>query len=102
MFSGMETGVKAFARRVVIYRYSSSRGFEAYVTAKIFEKGLRAHEIPIIYCGGSCKKSRRIKIESGLEAIYPGAEYPTCKSRDGAGTEYEVFRSGQALCESPK
>jgi len=62
MLSDMETGAKAFKRKVLESIEFTSKGFcfEAEVTAKVFKKGFRVYEVPIYYCGRDYREGKKL------------------------------------------
>ncbi|MFC1514286.1 glycosyltransferase family 2 protein [Candidatus Omnitrophota bacterium] len=77
MLSDMETGVKAFRARVLKDIALTSRGFafEPEITAKVFKRGLRVYEVPIVYCGRTYGEGKKIRPLDGLKALWAIIRY---------------------------
>lgn len=71
MLTDMETGAKAFKRKVLEDIKLNSRGFcfEPEITAKIFKKKIRVYEVPITYCGRDYHEGKKIKPIDGVRAV---------------------------------
>lgn len=72
MLSDMETGAKMFKTEVLkdMNLTSQGFGFEPEFTAKVFKRGYRVQEVPIVYCGRNYKEGKKIKAFDGLKAVY--------------------------------
>ncbi len=72
MLSDMETGAKVFRAEVLKNMQIRSRRFnvEPEITAKVFKKGFRVQEVPIVYCGRTYREGKKIGFLDFLEAIW--------------------------------
>jgi len=77
MLSDMETGAKAFRTDVIKSFSIESKRFnvEPEITAKVFKKGYKVLEVPIVYCGRSYKEGKKIGIFDIFEAIFTLIKY---------------------------
>jgi glycosyltransferase involved in cell wall biosynthesis len=75
--SDMETGYKAFARKVFDdIRIESNRfGFEPEITAKVAKKGYRIYEVPVSYYGRSYGEGKKITWRDGVKALFTVIKY---------------------------
>jgi len=75
--SDMETGYKAFARRVFegITIESNRFGFEPEITAKVARKGYRVYEVPVSYHGRSYSEGKKITWKDGIKALFTIIKY---------------------------
>jgi hypothetical protein len=75
--SDMETGYKAFARRVFdgITIESNRFGFEPEITAKVARKGCRIYEVPVSYHGRSHTEGKKITWKDGIKALFTIIKY---------------------------
>jgi glycosyltransferase involved in cell wall biosynthesis len=71
MLTDMETGAKAFNRRVWEKITINSKGFcfEPEITAKLFKNKFRVYEVPITYYGREYSEGKKIKPIDGIMAI---------------------------------
>ena len=77
MLSDMETGAKAFKTDLLksITIESKRFSFEPEITAKVFKKGCRVQEVPIVYCGRTYKEGKKIGFLDFLEAVWALFKY---------------------------
>ena len=72
MLTDMETCYKVM--RVEVLRSftleSNTFGIEPEITAKIFKRGYRVYEVPILYAGRNYDEGKKITWTSGLEALW--------------------------------
>ena len=75
--SDVETGYKAFARKVFdeITIESNRFGFEPEVTAKIAKKGYRVYEVPVSYHGRSYSEGKKVTWKDGIKALFTIVKY---------------------------
>ncbi len=75
--SDMETGYKAFRRKVFdgITIESNRFGFEPEITAKVAKSGCRVYEVPISYHGRSYKEGKKITWKDGVKALFTIIKY---------------------------
>ena len=75
--SDMETGYKAFARRVFdnITIESNRFGFEPEITAKVARRGYRVYEVPVSYHGRSYNEGKKITWKDGIKALFTILKY---------------------------
>lgn len=77
MLTDMETGAKAFKRKVFEKIKVTSEGFcfEPEITAKIFKNKFRVYEVPITYCGRNYSEGKKIKPIDAIKAIIAIIKY---------------------------
>jgi glycosyltransferase involved in cell wall biosynthesis len=72
MLTDMETCYKVM--RVEVLRSfrleSNTFGIEPEITAKIFKRGYRVYEVPILYAGRNYDEGKKITWTSGIEALW--------------------------------
>ncbi len=75
--SDMETGYKAFTRKVFdgITIESNRFGFEPEITAKVARNGCRVYEVPISYHGRSYTEGKKITWKDGVKALFTIIKY---------------------------
>jgi glycosyltransferase involved in cell wall biosynthesis len=75
--SDVETGYKAFARKVFdgITIESNRFGFEPEITAKVAKKGYRVYEVPVSYHGRSYNEGKKITWKDGVKALFTIVKY---------------------------
>ena len=68
----METGYKVFRRKVIekIKLRAKRFDFEPEITAKIFKKGYKIHEVPIVFKARKFNEGKKITWKDGIKAIY--------------------------------
>ena len=77
MLSDMETGAKAFKTEVIKAITITSQKFniEPEITAKVFKKGYKVQEVPIVYCGRTYKEGKKIGFLDFIEAVWALIKY---------------------------
>lgn len=77
----METGHKAFVRRVIEENDFESDGFdfEPEFTVKVAKAGYRIYEVPISYRGRTHAQGKKIRLSDGLWALYTLVKYGILK-----------------------
>lgn len=75
--SDMETGYKAFERKVIqsITIQENRFGYEPEITAKIAKKKVRVYEVGISYAGRTYKEGKKVTWKDGMQALWCIVKY---------------------------